>query len=73
MPLVSCRGAIENVVTLHVDGPGFDSRCWKFSFLFFFGGGGVGGPFVLFCFLTNLKYTGTLIAGSLSASISKIQ
>ena len=83
MPLVSCRGAIENVVTLHVDGPGFDSRCWKFSFLFFLGGG-VGGPFVLFCFvfffrktyfhfLTNLKYTGTLIAGSLSASISKIQ
>ena len=72
------------VFTLHVDGPGFDSRCWKFSFLFFFFWGGGGGGyfcFVLFCFfrktyfhfLTNLKYTGRLIAGSLSAFISKIQ
>ena len=71
---VSCRGTLDNTFTLHVNGSGFHSHPWKLSFLF--------GPFVLFCFvfgktyfhfLTILKYTGRLIAGSLSAFISKIQ
>ena len=35
---VSCRCAIDNASTLHVSGPGFDSRRWilLFSFFFFF-------------------------------------
>ena len=49
-----------------VGGSGFDSHRWKLSFLFF-----LGSFCVLFLdfrksyfhFLTNLKYTGTLIAG----------
>ena len=60
---------VANVSTLHVGGPGFDSRrCAHFFVVFFF---------VLFCFfrktnfhfLTDLKYTGRLIAGSFSNSI----
>ena len=59
---VSCRGTLDNTLTLHVNGSGFHSHPWKLSFLF--------GPFVLFCFvfgktyfhfLTILKYTGRLI------------
>ena len=64
---VSCRGAIDNTFTFHVGGRGFDSRYWKHSFLFLF--------FfrkTYFHFLTNLKYTGRLIAGLLSAFIIKI-
>ena len=33
---VSCRCAIDNASTLHVSGPGFDSRRWILSFRFFF-------------------------------------
>ena len=72
---VGCRGAMDNAFTLYFDGPGYDCRRWKLSFLFFWSF-----CFVLcffrktyFHFLTNLKYTGRLIAGSLSAFISKIQ
>ena len=63
-----CRGAIGKALTLHVGDPEYDSRRWKIIF-----------PFFLlfrktyFLFLTDLKYTGRLIAGSLSAFISKIQ
>ena len=39
---VGCRGAMDNAFTLYFDGPGYDCRRWKLSFLFF-------GPFVLFC------------------------
>ena len=53
-------------LTSHFDGPGFDSRRKRLFFLLF-------GRFVLlFFFLTDLKYTGILIAGSFSAFISKI-
>ena len=74
---VSCRYAIDNASTLHVRGPGFDCRRWILSFRFFF--------VLLFCFvllflrkkifhfLIDLKYTGRLVAGSLSAFISNIQ
>ena len=58
-------------------GAGFDSQLWKLFFFFFFD------PFVFCCCcfakhnyfhsLTDLKYTGRLIAGSLSAFISKTQ
>ena len=72
---LSCRGAIDNALTSHVNGLGFDSRrsnffiltFWSFCFCF-----------VLFCFLayfhilTDLNYTGRLIASSLAAFISKI-
>ena len=72
---LSCRGAIDNALTSHVNGSGFDSRrrnvfiltFWSFYFCF-----------VLFCFLayfhilTDLNYTGRLIASSLAAFISKI-
>ena len=69
--------AIDNAFILYVNGPGFDFRRQKHSFLFF-----IFWSFCLFCvffrktyfhFLTNLKYTGRLIAGSLSAFLSKIQ
>ena len=72
---ITCRGAIDNALTAHGSGPGFDSRRRKLFFLFlvflffvvfFF-------PKTYFHFLTDLKYTGRLIAGSLSAYISKIQ
>ena len=72
---LSCRGAIDNALTSHVNGLEFDSgrrnffilTFWSFCFCF-----------VLFCFLANfhilrdLNYTGRLIASSLSAFISKI-
>ena len=72
---LSCRGAVDNALTSHVNGLGFDFRrrnffiltFWSFCFCF-----------VLFCFLayfhilTDLNYTGRLIASSLSAFISKI-
>ena len=72
---LSCRGAIDNALTSHVNGLEFYSRrrnffiltFWSFCFCF-----------VLFCFLANfhilrdLNYTGRLIASSLSAFISKI-
>ena len=68
--------AIDNAFILYVNGPGFDSRRQKHSFLSF-----IFWSFCLFCvffvkhfhFLTNLKYTGRLIAVSLSAFLSKIQ
>ena len=64
-----CRGAIDNALPLHAKGLGFDSRRRKLFFLFswsfcFFK--------TCFHFLTGLKYTGRLIASSLSAFISKI-
>ena len=64
-----CRGAIDIALPLHVKGLGFDSRRRKLFFLFswsfcFFK--------TCFHFLTGLKYTGRLIASSLSAFISKI-
>ena len=69
--------AIDNAFILYVNGPGFDFRRQKHSFLFFYF---VVLLFVLcffrktyFHFLTNLKYTGRLIAGSLSAFLSKIK
>ena len=67
------RGAIDTALTSHAQGPGCDSRWRKlFSFLF-------GCLVVLFCFffksyfhfLTDSKYASRLIAGSLSAFISK--
>ena len=68
--------AIDNAFILYVNGPGFDSRRQKHSFFFYF----LVLLFVLcffhktyFHFLTNVKYTGRLIAGSLSAFLSKIQ
>ena len=71
---ITCRGAIDNALTAQGSGPGFHSRVgsyfsffWSFCFLLFFF------PKTYFHFLTDLKYTGRLIAGSLSAFISKIQ
>jgi len=66
---VSYRGAIDDASTLDVGGLGFTSRRWTlssvfFSVLFF--------PKTYFHFLTDLKYTGRLIAGSLSAFFSNI-
>ena len=72
---LSCRGAIDNALTSHVNGLGFDSRRWNFFILTFWS---FCFCFVLFCFLayfhilTDLNYTGRLIASSLSAFISKI-
>ena len=35
--IISCRDAIDNVLTFHIGGPGFDSWQWKpFFFCFFF-------------------------------------
>ena len=72
---LSCRGAIDNTLTSHVNGLGFDSRRGNFFILTFWS---FCFCFVLFCFLayfhilTDLNYTGRLIASSLSAFISKI-
>ena len=72
---ISYRGAIAEKTRRPTVSkvPGFDSRCRKFFFLFFF----VLLVFFFFRkiyvhFLTDLKYTGRLIADSLSAFISKI-
>ena len=71
--VISCHGTIDNALTLHVGGLGFDSCHWKLFILallllllLFF-------RKTYFVFLTDLKYTSRLIAGSLSAFISKIQ
>ena len=64
---VGCRGAMDNAFTLYFDGPGYDCRRWSFYFVLCFF------RKTYFHFLTNLKYTGRLIAVSLSAFISKIQ
>ena len=74
---LSCRGAIDNALTSHVNGLGFDSRRRNFFILTFWS---FWFCFVLFCFvflanfhiLRDLNYTGRLIASSLSAFISKI-
>ena len=71
----SCRGTIDNMLTFHAGGLGFNSRCWKCFFFLFFG------PFVVvgffsrktyFHILTDLKYTGRLIAGFISTSYSQV-
>ena len=69
---ISCPGAIGNALTLYIEGPGFDSCCEKLFFPFFFSR-------VLFLFLktylhflTDLKYTGRVIASSTSAFIFMI-
>ena len=66
---ISCRGAIDNSVTLHVNCLGFDPGHWKLFFVFVF--------LVLFFkayfhFLTHLNYIGKLISSSLSAFIAKV-
>ena len=74
---LSGRGAIDNALTSHVNGLGFDSRRRNFFILTFWS---FWFCFVLFCFvflanfhiLRDLNYTGRLIASSLSAFISKI-
>ena len=69
----SCRGTTDNMLTFHAGGLGFNSRCWKCFFFLSFG------PFVVvgffprktyFHILTDLKYTGRLIAGFISTSYS---
>ena len=71
----SCRGTIDNMLTFHAGGLGFNSRCWKCFFFLFFG------PFVVvgffsrktyFHILTDLKYTGRLIAAFISTSYSQV-
>ena len=61
---ISCRGAIDNTLTLTSEVR--DSTLAIGNFFFFF-------VKPHFHFWTDLKYTVRLIAGSLSAFISKIQ